>query len=323
MSVPSLSSAIRPSTRVRGDLQEQGRAGWPPDLGLCAASTGLPCLRQKAWVLRGDLRAHLMGSAGRTGGESDLRRPLGSPGTPLTPRPEQIEGDRLPSMRGGGAGTGDHGQSRRGGFGWSRRRCVATLAKRVSLRSAPRPPPRLPGAGAGPPAEPPSAQGGPHSLGPSAGKSVPGPSRGGDRGAPSLRDGGVRGGGPRGAGPGLRGPWLLHAPAKGAGRLGRRCGVRSGMGPGGPSRGVSKLGPLSYRPCGSLGRLCGKLPDRRLPRASHLPSRQDRGVSTSQPLPLVPGTLQRDTLAPNADCFTATVILLQAVPEKGDFTTAA
>ena len=174
-----------------------------------------------------------------------------------------------------------------------------------------------------PPAEPPSVRGGPHSLGPSAGKSVPGPSRGRDRRAPSLRDGGVGGGGPRGAGPGLRGPWLLHAPAKGAGTLGRRCGVRSGTGREGPAEGSASSGPCLVVPCGSLGRPCGKLPDRRLPRASRLPSRQDWGVSTSQPLPLVPGTLQRDTLAPNADCFTAAVILLQAVPEKGGFTASA
>ena len=116
MSVPSLSSAVRPSTSVRGDLQEQGRAGQPPGLGLCATSVGLPCLRQKAWVLRGDLRAHLMGSAGRAGGESDLRRPLGFPGTPLTPRPEQMEGDRLLSMRGVEQGQETMGRVGEGGL---------------------------------------------------------------------------------------------------------------------------------------------------------------------------------------------------------------
>ncbi|XP_060985280.1 nascent polypeptide-associated complex subunit alpha, muscle-specific form-like [Dama dama] len=53
------------------------------------------------------------------------------------------------------------------GDGRSRCRCAAALVKRVSRRSAPRPPPRLPGAGTGRPAEPPSARGGPHSLSPS------------------------------------------------------------------------------------------------------------------------------------------------------------
>lgn len=119
-------------------------------------------------------------------------------------------------------------------------------------------------------------------------------------------------------------PTRSTLPLKGAGTLGRQRGEPVGQGGReGPAEGSASLGPRLRAPCGSLGCPGGKLPDGRLPGASHLPSRQDRGVSASQPLPLVPGTFQRDTLAPNANCFTATVILSQAVPEKGDFTPSA
>lgn len=89
MSIPSLSGAVRPSTCVRVQTcRSRAGAGQPPGPGLCAASAALPCLRQKAWVLRGDLWARLMGSAGRAWGESSLRR---FPRRPSDPRPGQME----------------------------------------------------------------------------------------------------------------------------------------------------------------------------------------------------------------------------------------
>ena len=86
MSVPLLSSSVQLSTCVHTQTcRSRAGAGRPPGPGLCAASVGLPCLRQKARVLRGDLRARLSGSTGRAWGESGLRRPLGFPRAPLTP----------------------------------------------------------------------------------------------------------------------------------------------------------------------------------------------------------------------------------------------
>lgn len=139
MSVPSLSGAVRPSTCVGAQTcRSRAGAGRPPGLGLCATSAGLPCLRQKGWVLRGNLRARLMGSAGRAWGESSLRRPLGFPRPPLTPALDRWRRQTSQHEKGWGRDR-RYGQGRWGVDG-SRCRCAAALVKRVSRRSAPRRP---------------------------------------------------------------------------------------------------------------------------------------------------------------------------------------
>lgn len=116
------------------------------------------------------------------------------------------------------------------GGGRSRCSCAAALVKWVSRRSTPWPPPTVPGSGTGSPAEPPSARGGPHSLGPSVGRSVPRPIKGRDGGALSLRDGGVGKGGPGRAALACRDLTRSTLLLKGAGTLGRQRGGPVGQG---------------------------------------------------------------------------------------------